>query len=176
MHIHVYVCAHPHVCVRACGQQSFCIKIIHVVFFSLTLLLLHIYDHLPVLTQWSSVLWYQDYDNSAQQATTPYITTRRQSPQGGKCIVWPSDSCLMRYTCPLVLQVLKKDHSLHVICTFQCDNFRHLMWFCIKYNPYLSPGSAFVFKDNNLLTSISLSAAGVFSFPLQVHETHPLKR
>lgn len=79
------------------------------------------------------------------------------------------------YTCPLVLGVLQKERSLYIIYIFWCDNFRCLMWFCFKYSPYLSPDSAFVVKDCNLVTSISLSAAGVFSFPLQVHQTHPFK-
>lgn len=77
-----------------------------------------------------------------------------------------SHHCFRHYTCPLVLWVLQKEHALYVICTFHCDKCRHLKCFCLKYNPYLSPDSVFVFKDHNLVTRISLSAAGVFSFPL----------
>jgi len=47
--------------------------------------------------------------------------------------------------------------------------FRHLMWFCFKKKPFLSPDSALVFKDYNLVTSIFSSAAGVLPFPLQVY-------
>lgn len=113
-----------------------------------------------------AVLWYQDDYSS--------ISLEQDNPHNAGTAL-PGHLLSRHYTCPLVLRVLQKDCWLYVICTFQCANFRHLMWFCFKYNPHLSPGSTFVFKDHNLVSSISVSAARVFSLPLQVQQTHPLK-
>lgn len=140
---------------------------------SLILLLLHIYDHLPVP---NGVKLFNDIKIMTTELNRQVLclTVEEVNPHH----VGPALSGHRRLThgtCPGVLWVLWKEHSSYAISTFQSDIFRCLMWFCFKYNPNLSPNCAFVFKDCNLVTDNPLFAAGVFSFTLQVHQTHLLK-
>lgn len=156
MCVRVHVC----VCVCSCGEQSFCIKIIHV-FFPLHLVL--------VVYLWPSACTYSVklfYDIKIM--TTQLNRWLLHVPLEGS----PHNVGLHCLTITISGSSSNFAKGAH-LCYIQCDNLRLLMWFCFKYNPYLFPYSAFVLKDCNLVTSISLSAAAVFSFE---HETHPVKR
>lgn len=76
-----------YVCTHVCGEPSFCVKVMHVLFFFLNLCSCCIF--MTICLYWSSRALFHDIKiMTTQQMIRLYIIRRRHSPQNESCIAW----------------------------------------------------------------------------------------